>query len=52
MIELLTERKKNELLTDLVTRYEKRIETLLNELEECKNSVNVRRINNILNQYK
>ena len=53
MIELLTERKKNELLTDLVGRYEERIEMLLTELENCKKGkVDNNRINEILKNYK
>ena len=53
MIELLTERKKNELLTDLVSRYEQRIEMLLTELENCnKGNVNNKKINEILKNYK
>ena len=53
MIELLTERKKNELLTDLVSRYEERIEMLLTELENYKNGkIDNKRINEILKNYK
>ena len=53
MIELLTERKKNEILTDLVGRYEERIEMLLTELENCKKGkVDNKRINEILKNYQ